>query len=401
MMTGVCHGQTWTPVLAERDMPPAAGATVAEAVGEIAARAEDSFVPHRLLAERGIGRRAVNMTYRFFKLAAFDVPQEDWLRVANHEVFGHGGRLRELFDGPVFYSVPAPPPYGRGGGATFFSFDREPTFNELMAISAGGMEADTVAAERLALQSMSRGSMHVRDAIRYVLFQLDTIDYILRTGDGPEKPGHDVGDFLDIYNEVASLTGTSSLTPKMLRRRVLLSFANPLLAEAVYSIAIGYVWRGDLRTPLPTIRVGNARYLPLARFQLTPFGTEWTVDNLVLQGERTFDVAVRAGGGHGVRAWGTHLTAVRLTSWQRWELGGTIDVWRQPSLALDDKLSADVASWGTSAKIAVTRPLFTLRPFPVAASFMIEAGFKTRGHVAGERLDAGSVVRVGLGLGLP
>jgi hypothetical protein len=57
------------------------------------------------------------------------------------------------------------------------------------------------------------------------------------------------------------------------------------------------------------------------------------------------------------------------------------------------------ASWGTSAKIAATRPLFTLRPFPVPASFMIEAGFKTRGYVAGERLDAGPVVRVGLGMG--
>ena len=58
----------------------------------------------------------------------------------NHEVFGHGGRLRERFHGPIEYHIEIPAPYGGGAGSTSFVLDREPTPYELLAISAGGME---------------------------------------------------------------------------------------------------------------------------------------------------------------------------------------------------------------------------------------------------------------------
>ena len=64
----------------------------------------------------------------------------------NHEVFGHGARLRERFDGPIEYRIALPEPYGDGTGATSFVFDREPTPFELLAVHAGGMESTGVAA---------------------------------------------------------------------------------------------------------------------------------------------------------------------------------------------------------------------------------------------------------------
>jgi hypothetical protein len=338
------------------------------------------------------------MTYRFFKLAAFDIPQEDWLRVANHEVFGHGGRLRERFDGPVYYSIPAPPPYGRGGGATFFGFEREPTLHELMAISAAGMEANAVAAHRLAFSAMDRGSLHLRDAVRYLLFQLDTIDYILDARDGLMAPGHDVGDFLEIHNELAALRGDEPLTAKTLRRRVLLSFANPMLGEVVYGIVKDYIWRGEPRTRVRALNLGGVRYLPLVRFQLTPFGTEWVVDNLLQRNQRTFNGGVRAGGGPGIRAWGLHLETSRFATLKMWEIGGVLDVWRQPELALDDE-PLGAAGWGAGVRAQITRPIGSLRLATIPAAITVEAGIKTSGYIPGEKLGAGPLARVGVSLG--
>jgi hypothetical protein len=157
-----------TPVLVDEVMTAGAGATLTNAAGRLVATIEDRYVPIRLLDDRGRFRRSVNATYRLGKLVLFDEPQENWFRVANHEVFGHGGRLRDLFDGHIGYDLPPPPPYGRGGGATFFEFDRPPTYEEVLAVSAGGMEANYVLARALAKDAMHTGQWHYRDARRYL-----------------------------------------------------------------------------------------------------------------------------------------------------------------------------------------------------------------------------------------
>src|SRR5258705_2741409 len=83
-----------TPVLIDRDLSPAAGATVTIALGRLLAHTEDRFIPLRLFEDRGKLRGAANATYRLAKLALFDEPQENWFRVANHKLFWHVRRLR-------------------------------------------------------------------------------------------------------------------------------------------------------------------------------------------------------------------------------------------------------------------------------------------------------------------
>ena len=176
-------------------MTAGAGATVIVALGAAVSRAEDTVVPHRLFVERGWTRRTSNVGYRVLKFLLRH-PAEEWLLVVNHEVFGHGARLRELFDGGIGYRIDVPTPYGPGGGATFFNFDREPTDEDLLAVSAGGMEANGVAAGLMSHRAFLDRRMRPRDALRYLGFELDIVTYVLRTGDGSESPGHDVFSFL-------------------------------------------------------------------------------------------------------------------------------------------------------------------------------------------------------------
>ena len=370
---------TATPLLVDRVMTAGAGATVANAAGRLAAQVEDRFVPIRLFAERGRLRRGANATYRLGKLVLFDEPQENWLRVANHEVFGHGGRLRDLFNGPIGYDLPPPPPYGRGGGATFFEFDRPPSYEEVLAVSAGGMEANYVLARALAQDAMTTGEWHYRDARRYLYAEYDTIRYILDTSD-LEKAGHDVGDFRTVYNELATKVGEKTLSARTLRRRALVSFANPLIAYSYYSTFVSYVWAGRTVAPVPMIRFGQTRYLPMARFHLTSFGTEFVIDNAFVRNGRFMDVTLGLGETVGARTWSVGLQGTRLASIRQWTIDGQATVWRQ-------------TDWG--GQLAVTASRRITQRGGHALAIVAQGGFKTDGFSPGDRLYQGAIVRVG------
>jgi hypothetical protein len=371
-------------VLVDRDMSPAAGASASVAVGRMLARIENAVVPLRLFEERGRLRRTANRVFRAAKLTLFDAPQEDWLRVTTHEVFGHGGRLRELFNGPIGYSLPAPPPYGRGGGATFFQFDRPPTVEEVLAVTVGGMEANRIVARRLTEDAITQGRWQYRDALRYFNAELDTISYVLRTDDH-EKEGHDVGDFIMIYNDVAAVEGEKLLNAQTLRREALVGFANPMIAYAFYSTFISYVTDGRETSPVPMLHIGETRYLPMARFELTSFGTEWVIDNAIVRGGRFMDASLRIGRTIGARTWGGGLRATRLAAWNGWTFDGEAHLWHQPE-------------WGGAATVTADHHVAELRRLRQSLGVVIQAGYKTGGFLAGERVHRGGALRVGVTL---
>jgi hypothetical protein len=387
--------QVNSAVLFDPDLTVGAGASIVAAFGESVARAEDAVVPARLFSERGISRRSANIAYRFLKFVYFDQPQEQWLVVVNHEVFGHGARLRERFDGRIGYRIDAPVPYGDGGGSTSFTFGREPTVYELQAVTAGGMEADAVAARLTAHRAFSARRLRSRDAIRYLAFELDTLSYVLGTGDDPEEPGHDVSDFLQTYNAVAAAAGASPLTPREARREVLFALANPMLGYAAYSIG-RYVWDGSRDVPVWAPEIGGVRWLPMVRYQLTPYGTEWSVMNELDGRIRPTQVEVRFGRAVNGTPWGVGVRQRRITSWRSWRLDLAVDVWRQPWMA-DDEISRGLRL-GAELKGRLERPLKAAWFGSAPLTLVADLGVKFSGFVPGEPLRSGVVVRAGVGL---
>jgi len=367
------------PLLIDREMSPGAGATVTNGVARLLAHGEDQFVPLRLFRDEGRLRRGTNAAYRLLKLGLFDDPQENWFRVANHEVFGHGGRLRELFDGDISYQLPPPPPYGRGGGATFFEFSRTPTVEEVLSVTVGGMEANYVMARAIAQDAITEGRWNYRDAIRYYYSEYDTIHYI-RSVEPLEEEGHDVGDFLRIYNNVATRAGEKTISARQLRRNVLVSFANPLIAYSYYSTFISYVWQGRTTAPVPMIHFGATRYLPMARFHLTSFGTEFVLDNAFVRNGRFVDVTLTWGQTVGSRTWSIGALATRLASVKQWTIGAEGMVWHRPD-------------WGEQFAVTTSRTLATRGGQSLV--FVAQGGYKTDGFAPGDRLHEGVFLRVG------
>ena len=80
-------------------MTPAAGVQGLLTAQHLLASAEDRWLPLKIGAERSRPALALGILYRAGKFLALDMPQDHFLMVVAHEVFGHGARFRELGDG--------------------------------------------------------------------------------------------------------------------------------------------------------------------------------------------------------------------------------------------------------------------------------------------------------------
>lgn len=394
-------GQT-LDLLVDPDLTVGSGATLAVAAGEAVETAEDLVVPVRLFEEHGTARRSANIAYRAARLLYFDWPQESWLSVANHEVFGHGGRVRELLDGRLWYRVGAPHPYGRGGGATFFELDRDVTVHELQAISIAGMEVNAVAARAISGRAFAAEVVSARTALRYLGFELDVFDYIQKTGDDPEPPGHDVSDFLEIYNIGADVADDDPIEPRRLRRQSLASLANPMIASAVFAIA-RYVATGEREGPVFAIPVAHLRIMPALRYRLTPFGPEWAITSDVDTGDAIVRASLRIGRAPHTRPFGLSATYDGLML-RNWRVAVRVDGWKHPPLGRGVNpdfglgLVGEDLEWGgligARAESPLTSSWWTGNPL----TLIVDARLKSNGFAPGEPLASGLVLRAGLGV---
>jgi len=392
--------QVAAEALFDRDLTVGSGASITATIGELAGHAEAKAVPDRLFEEGGGLGRTGDITYRLLKFAFFDAPQEHLLLVFDHEMFGHGARLRERFDGPIGYHIQPPAPYGHGNGVTSFVFNREPTLYEQLAISAGGMESTGVVAAIVSEHAFIDRTMQPRDALRYLTFELDTLRYISRTK-GNEEAGHDVGDFIRTYNDLAVVAGAPGLTPRRLRNEALISLANPMVAYAGYGI-VRYWWNGDTNVAVPALSIAGVRYLPLFRYRLTPFGTEWALVNALGGRMRPTSIELRVGQSPGSTPWGVGINQRDALRWGGWSVDAALDVWQQPPVAdQNPRLLSFDQHMGGRIRGRVHRDVVPVWFSSTRASIIIEVGGKSAGYVPGEPLRSGIVARVGIGIPVP
>ena len=162
-----------------------------------------------------------------------------------------------------------------------------------------------------------------------------------------------------------------------------MSFANPLIAYSYYSTFISYVWQGRTSTPVPMIHFGATRYLPMVRFHLTSFGTEFVLDNAFVRNRHFIDVTMTSGQTVGARTWSIGALVTRVASVSQWTIGGEGTVWHRPN-------------WGTQFAVTASREVATRGPHSLA--FVAEGGFKTDGFAPGDRLHRGAFLRLGAAL---
>jgi len=380
-------------IVVDRDMTPAAGTMDLLSVERALVTIEDRWLPPARFDESTRVKRGLGIGYRFCKWFALDLPQDHFLMVVGHEIFGHGARLREIGAHGVQYSFDAPIPYGPGGAVTEFSGDLPVTRADALAIDTSGIEAQNALADHIGREAVASGALHYREAWLYLESRLDGLRYI-RSVSPRSSPGHDVRSFLLDFNDQCDPPACTPIDAATLKRRALVMLGDPMLAYAGYAWAAAYMVHGRTTGPVPMIPLpGGVRYLPALRFEMTPYGTAVTADNTIVRHGRVTNVSLGVGDTGAARAWDVGVTSGDVLRGRRLNAGASIRLWRQPEL--DAAPNAQVMKTGVlgaaTLQIALPESLAAGR-----AGVLVEAGYKSDGFVRGERLHAGAVLRAGV-----
>lgn len=350
--------------------------------------------------ETGWQRRALAVVGRLLKLTFLDATIDRFLATVNHEVFGHGARARELGQWPS-YSFGVPFPWGAvvdpsQTHAGYTTWQATGIADQELLISAGGLEAEAVSSDRVALRGLRDGALSYPLALHYLTSR---VSYLPRWIDpsviGTHTDGDDPDEYARQLKNRFNLWGPSSALAVSQRLRLAWAtqFLDPLWWLCATQVVVGYVGRGERVAAIPQLRAGGLAFFPMVRLELSPFGAEHTLD-VTAQGQ-TFlaSVYVRAvssglatavGGGARVFEWEVH-PAVRLS--------GSLDVWSQPELILDWRNAFDgVQRLGVSGVVEAK-----WRPVP-RLGVIGQLGAKTAGYVAGQPPREGVFGLVGVSL---
>jgi hypothetical protein len=380
----------------DRDMTPSAGTLDLLTAQRALATVEDRWLPASMFDESRWFRHALGIGYRFGRWYGLDLPQDHFLMVVGHEIFGHGARLREIGARHVAYSFSAPIPYGGGGAVTSFSGGVLATRGDALAVDSGGIEAQNTLADHIERQALLAGRLHHREAWMYLESRLDGLRYI-RSVSPRSSEGHDIRSFLLDFNDGCTPPLCTPLDGPTLKRRAFAMLADPMLAYAGYSWAVSYLVRGRTVSAVPMIPLPHdVRYLPALRFEMTPYGTAVTTDHNLLFHRRLATVSIGVGDSGRARAWDVGVAAIDLLQRARLRADVALHLWRQPSL--DTPPDAQVMTAGAFAAATARIPLGGRSGLAARTGVLVQAGYKSDGFVRGERLHAGPVLRVGLTL---
>ena len=340
--------------------------------------------------------------------AAWEVPLALLVSVAQHEVFGHGGRAREHDLGPS---------YGAGFDFTFYTtIDRDPESNLVNSLlAAGGVEATGIQARRILLDAMSlRGTEG--SLVPLMLFsKLDLTLYVSQTEE-PEAPTDGEDPFRDSFVEgndmaiylVSRQGARVGADPSAIwNRDYRIDYSDPLLDEtfdglreaalwnlldpAVVMTAIGYfgqhLARGEHRVRTPGLDLGRSmRLLAGTRSRLGPgeisrfldlyLATPWGVVDLYI---RDLDSGMETTEGLGLGLHRIPLGPDLLVSLQG-------DVWDEPEAG--ERTEARSGAWHGSIEL----------DWMVADRWGLsaKAGSKSEGFFPGAPLEEGTYGAFGI-----
>jgi hypothetical protein len=344
---------------------------------------------------------------RFTELYLAWLPVNYLAVIAQHEVFGHGYRIRDINRGKVQvagYSLNAPPPYGSGGAVTKYNVSDSFTTIEESAIAIAGVESTAILAQLTKLKWIESRFVNPRQTVLYLLGQHDLNLYIgsLDVSDDEDLDGHDIHGYLKSLNYTYT---KSSLSSKRLHSLSWINLADPFTYYSIYAW-FRYILAGK-ETRFPMIPIFNWGYLPTARLSLTPFGPEVFIENYLVQGKKTIYFYLKGGEFSDNQYGGLGFFAPSFFLRGKWRLGFRCDLWRQPKLLLnpsipfteinfDEKPNPDspLYSYSEQESKQFGGAASLLFGFSSKSGFEVELGYKTKGFLPGYSLRSAPTARL-------
>ncbi|XWN35078.1 MAG: hypothetical protein ROO73_05825 [Roseivirga sp.] len=307
----------------------------------------------------------------------------------NHEVFGHGFRLRSLKQPVLEYSFTL-----LGGAATFFEpFQGAPVDREVL-VNIGGIETNSVFAQAMLLQGFKQRTWGGRTYELFYNTCFDLPKYILSTSLSKESrnmPGNDIVKYIEGIN---AKHHSDEMKLDMLENAAVIFLLNPILYVSWWSYW-GYLFTGQDAYTIPHLDFNNVAYMPIIRAGLTPFGLMYYLDNYIGYNNKTFLVSLEGGkspfysNGYG----GVQVKTHQLWHYKNYGLDVEGHLWCQPSLQLETHGPVeDKNHWG--GLVGLSNQLQLTEMFSLNAAVL----YKTLGFAEGVVADKGLVFRGGFTL---
>jgi hypothetical protein len=382
----VLRSQVLHPIAIDPTLSSVAAAEGLATIDELINHYEQQLLPPKLFPEDYFLSRFGGRLYRLVKLLLIEYPQDAFISLIQHEVFGHGSRLRELGVSNVQYELHPTLPYGLGNGVTDWRSSKDISRDEDNAMTIAGVQAQSLLGDQFRLRALQRGSMNYREANMYFTGRCALPLYAAFTlpDAGTYPSGNDVANY--VY-KVRSRNPAISVTK--LKSRVILNFLDPFTLGWFYCL---YNYgRANVETEIPMFRIGSLKYLPGFQFSLTPFGYEYHLENLLVDSSRVVVLTATAGPADDANSWSLRCRTTNLWKTGPFGLDLTSAFWSQPSLQINGYASSGWSLGGLLYAAASCK----ISDF---TALRVELGYKSRGFIEGEPLDKGVILRAGLNL---
>ena len=365
-----------------------------------------------LLFKQQPSKTAQARLFRLSDLLTVWLPVNYLTTVVQHEVFGHGYRIRSLGSSRanVFsYRIGSPPPYGPGGGVTSYGIKKKITTMELACIASGGVESTAILANLTKFKWLSSRKLDSNQAILYFLSQQDLTQYIsslkdLRTHPNIDPTGHDINSWLFWINATYP---NAHLSSSYLNTLSLINFLDPFSFYAIWA-CLHYIASGR-DTKIPMIPFFGAGYLFSSRLGLAPYGPEIFFENYFAANGRVFYGYLKGGGHAGNNYFGAGTFIPNVWHKDPITFGVRCDLWHQPKLLLQP---GAIPVFNIDREMPL-HPIYSsseLHEMSFGGAFSmllawswtevfgaeIELGGKTQGFLPGYSLVASPTVRGGL-----
>ena len=379
--------------------------------------------------------RLLGRSFRLLELNLFWAPLNQMIATTQHEIFGHGYRVRDLGKNRAEvtgYQIKMPYPYGKGGGATNIKMNCPISLSEMILIDIAGTEANSILAHHTTLSWLSKNRVDGREASLHIAASCDLPLYILSIEKArdiytsyTQEKGHDITNYLMELNFLYPSTKSLKTQLSSLREKAGLMLLTDLFSYYAIASEIQYIWSGK-SISLTRFNTPIRFYMPTYRLSLSPFGPEDIFGNYLLLkfGEPSyfyfkkgsFSQNTYLGFGfenQGIFKFSSHLFGIKF------------DFWNQPKLLIyipeNHNVLAEVNLHDTSKDYHIQfnhkengyqkSELFSKKMGSALSviyqyefdptqknALYTQLGFKTRGYLPGESIRAGLILRCGMSL---
>jgi hypothetical protein len=372
---------------------------------------------------------------RGLELVLFWDPLNSLTTTVQHEVFGHGYRLRDLgrnkaqdinykFDRPFPYfgergrkwALPIPFVYtwSTTGAATSYSFSESFSFPDNILTAIGGIEAQEILARSLKMKWLAGNQMNARASSLY--YQSEQSLFLYSHLTGKKDPFCPSNDLMNYVASVKLLYPSGSLSTQKLRNLSWINFLDPFTFYSVQSWFV-YLFYGKDTAPYLITLNDSIQYLPNIRMALAPYGLEYYLENFfVINGKAVYSY-LKGGKFAGNSYFGLGVDAKELISTEFGNFGFQTDIWKQPNF-LAQKTSLilfleELKNQTENEPESVISPSLNIPAInrgkwgfclSLAGSWAVEdtyflyteLGFKTEGYLPGYSVEKSPVARLGI-----